>query len=254
MPSSAHHAHTTHCHHAHPAPPKVGVVLLALLGFNLGYALLEGWTSHHSHSLSILGDALHMASDALSLGISALAWYLAQKSQANNRPAPRWEQGAAWLNGLLLLGVALYMVVASLGRLQAPPVVQSPWLVPVALGGLLVNGLSVALLHPLQHTGQHTGQHAPTHAHPVAEDTQPTAQKLNLKGAYLHLWIDFAGSGVAVAAALGARFLGWYWLDAVLSLVLGLLFAPMSWRLVQDAWHLSKPTPPSPQKTPDAMD
>ena len=239
MHAASDHSHTPHCHHGHHGPPKVGVVLLALLCFNLGYALLEGWTSHHSHSLSILGDALHMASDALSLGISALAWYLAQKSQATNRPAPRWEQGAAWLNGLLLLGVALYMVVASLGRLQAPPVVQSPWLVPVALGGLAVNGLSVALLHPLQHTGQH----APTHPTHVAEATQPTAQKLNLKGAYLHLWIDFAGSGVAVAAALGARFLGWYWLDAVLSLVLGLLFAPMSWRLVQDAWHLSKPAP-----------
>ena len=63
----------------------------------------------------------------------------------------------------------------------------------VAIGGLMVNAASAAILHPV-------------HGH-----------SLNARGAYLHVLADLLGSVGTVIAALAVRWTGWLAADPIAS-------------------------------------
>src|SRR3546814_10009134 len=77
-----------------------------------------------TNSLALLSDAGHMLTDVIGLGMALAAIQLA------NRPARREDAGqhtfgmyrleilAAFVNALLLFGVAIYVLVATLNRLR----------------------------------------------------------------------------------------------------------------------------------------
>ena len=79
-------------------------------------------------------------------------------------------------NGAALVAVSLYVFMEVFQRFWAPPEVMGAPMMGIALGGLVVNLLALAVLHP--------GKSA----------------SLNLHGAWLHIMTDLLGS---VAAGLG---------------------------------------------------
>jgi cobalt-zinc-cadmium efflux system protein len=99
-------------------------------------------------SLALLGDAVHLATDAGTLG---LAWYAT--ATARRRPTARRSFGfhrtgilVATVNGAALAAVAGLLAAAALGRLQHPTAVSG---LPVLLVGgiaLLANGALGAYL------------------------------------------------------------------------------------------------------------
>jgi cation diffusion facilitator family transporter len=166
-----------------------------------------------SGSLALLADAAHMATDALGIGMALTAVTLAQRPARGRRTfgLQRLEVLAAVANGLLLLGVGVYVVVEAVRRIGDPPDIHSGWMLGVALVGLVVNVGSLALLHAKQ------------------------GESLNTRGAYLEVVGDALGSVAVIVAAVVIATTGWTGADVVASLAVGALVLPRAWSLLREA-------------------
>src|SRR6476620_7455001 len=114
---------------------RLGVVLgltLAVLAAEVVGAVVSG-------SLALLADAGHMATDAAGLALALAAVRLAQRPARGRRTFgwQRVEVLAAVGNGLLLLGVGVYVVVEAVRRIGNPPDIHSGWMLGVAVLGLV---------------------------------------------------------------------------------------------------------------------
>jgi cobalt-zinc-cadmium efflux system protein len=103
-----------------------------------------------SNSLALLADAGHMFTDVGALSLSLfVAWFSRQPSAPEKTYGYlRWEILAALLNGAVLLLVSGLIVWEAIGRLQTPEPVAGGLMMLVAVGGLVVNAASAAVLHP----------------------------------------------------------------------------------------------------------
>jgi cobalt-zinc-cadmium efflux system protein len=166
-----------------------------------------------SNSLALLADAGHMFTDVGALALSLfVAWFSRQPAAPEKTYGYlRFEILAALLNGAVLLLVSGLIVWEAFGRLQTPEPLRGNVMLFVAIGGLLVNAGSAAILHPV-------------HGH-----------SLNARGAYLHVLGDLLGSVGTVAAALIIRWTGWLAADPIASIVVTLLVVRSAWRLVREA-------------------
>ena len=196
-----------HAHPSHQGRLRWALVLTAL------FFVAEVVGGVISNSLALLADAGHMFTDVGALALSLfVAWFSRQPAAPEKTYGYlRFEILAALLNGAVLLLVSGLIVWEAFGRLQRPEELQGSVMLFVALGGLLVNAASAAILHPV-------------HGH-----------SLNARGAYLHVLGDLLGSVGTVAAALIIRWTGWLAADPIASIVVTLLVVRSAWRLVREA-------------------
>lgn len=157
-----------------------------------------------SGSLALLSDAGHMAADVVALGAALVATRIATRKDESGRRtygSYRAEVFASGLAVLLMLGVSLYVVVEALSRIGDPvDVATRPMLIVGGLG-LAVNGVSLLLLRG------------------------GASESLNVRGAYLEVVADTAGSvGVLVAGWLTAATGDPIW-DTVVALAIGVFIA-----------------------------
>lgn len=190
------------------------ILLIALL-FTLGFSLVEAVGGWVSHSLALLSDAGHMFSDALSLGLAALAAQLARRpaSARHSYGLVRAEVIAASVNGLLMLGVIVFIVVEAVKRLHAPESVQGFTVMVIAFIGLLVNIVVAVMLS----RGEHN---------------------LNTRAALLHVMGDMLGSVAALVAGAVIYFTGWLPIDPLLSIFVALLILVSTLNLLREALHV----------------
>lgn len=166
-----------------------------------------------SNSVALLADAGHMLTDVGALALSLfVAWFSRQPATPKRTYGYlRWEILAAFINGAVLLLLSAGILWESVARLSAPEPVQGGLMLGIAVGGLLVNAVSAWLLHG------------------SAESS------LNLRGAYLHVLSDLAGSVAVIIAAVVVQVVGWLQADAVASILVTLLIMRGAWRLVREA-------------------
>lgn len=187
--------------------------LAVVLGLTLAVLVAEVVGAVVSGSLALLADAGHMATDAVGIGLALTAVSLAQRP-ARGRRTFGWQRAeilAAVANGLLLLGVAGYVLVEAVRRIGNPPEIASGLVLVVGGVGLAVNLVSLAVLH--------AGRE----------------ESLNLRGAYLEVLADALGSVAVIVAALVVALTGWTHADTVASLAIGVLVLPRAWRLLREA-------------------
>jgi cation diffusion facilitator family transporter len=115
--------------------------------------------------------------------------------------------------------VAVSMMVESVSRLIAPETIDFTASLPVAVVGLVVNVVSVALL---QHKHDHDHLHPHHHDH-------------NHHAALMHVVADAFTSVLAIGALLAGRFLGWVFLDPVIGIVGGLIILKWGYDLTKRA-------------------
>jgi cobalt-zinc-cadmium efflux system protein len=202
--------------HDHPAPSarRSGERALALtLALAATYMVAEVVGGLVSGSLALLADAAHMLSDVAALTLSLFAAWMARRP-----PTPRHTYGlyrteilAAVVNGAALLAVSGFIVAEAWERLAAPAPVRGALMLAVAAGGLIVNGVGIALLH-----GEREAS-------------------LNLRAAFLHVLGDALGSAAAVVAGVLIWWRGWTWTDPVASVLIALLVIRASWKLLVEA-------------------
>ncbi|MPQ98333.1 cation diffusion facilitator family transporter [Modestobacter sp. I12A-02628] len=210
------HAHG-HAHgHTHVHGTASGAQrrrLAVVLGLTLGVLGVEVVGGVLSGSLALLADAGHMATDALGIALALGAVSLAQRPAAGRRTFgwQRLEVLSAVANGLLLLGVAVYVLVEAVGRIGDPPDIASGLMLWVAVAGLVVNLVCLEVLR------------------------RGRGESLTLRGAYLEVAGDALGSVAVIVAALVIATTGWTPADVLASVVVGFLVLPRAWSLLREA-------------------
>ena len=172
-------------------------LIAGFFGVELTFGLLTG-------SLALLSDAGHMAADVAALGAALVATRMATRADTTGRRtygSYRAEVFASGLAVLLMLAAAGYVVIEAIGRIgERVEVDTGPMLVVGALG-LVVNIIAMVLLRG------------------------GAAESLNVKGAYLEVVADTAGSiGVLVAGWLVWSTGNSYW-DTFVALAIGAYIA-----------------------------
>jgi len=199
-----------HVHHR-TGTGHVKPLIWSLL-LTLSFALVEAVAGWWSGSLALLGDAGHMTTDSLSLGLGVVAGFLARRP-AGARYSYGWGRAevlAALANALFMLAIIAAIALAAIARLQAPRPVAGGAVIGVAALGLLVNLLVFRVLH----RGEQT---------------------LNIRGALLHVLGDLLGSAAALTAGLVIVLTGWTPIDPILSLLICALILVSALRLLREA-------------------
>ena len=176
-----------------------------------------------TNSLALLADAGHMVSDAAALTLSLFAMWIAKRPPTAKRSFGyyRAEILAALVNGATLIAVSIYIFIEAYHRLYEPPEVMGKWMMVVAFGGLVINGIGLWVL------------------------SAGRSESLNVQGAWLHVLTDALGSTGAIVAGVFIWAFGWHWADPVASVLIGLLVIYSSWELVkQSTFVLMEFTPP----------
>jgi cobalt-zinc-cadmium efflux system protein len=184
--------------------------VLALTGLFMVVEAVGGWVAG---SLALLADAGHMLTDVGALALSLLTAWVAQRPANDSKTYGylRWEILAALVNGAALFGIAAWVVLEAVQRIQHPEPVRTGLFMVIAAAGLLVNLASLRVLHGARHGS------------------------LNARGAYLHVMSDALGSVGALAAAGIIALTGWTVADPLVSVLLSFLILAGAWRLVRDS-------------------
>ncbi len=187
-----------------------------VLALNAGYMVVEVIGGLLFGSLALLADAAHMGSDVAGIIIALIAQSLLNKppSARHTYGLMRSEVLAAQANGLLLVVTGGWVVYEAIGRIGDPPEIEGGWVAVVAAIGLLVNVVSAWLLFGARH------------------------DNLNMRGVFLHMLADAAGSVAAIAAGLAAFFGQLYWVDPTVSILIGVLVLASAWGLLKAATHV----------------
>ncbi|GAA2273135.1 cation diffusion facilitator family transporter [Glycomyces scopariae] len=170
---------------------------LVLIG---GFFVVELVAALLSGSLSLLSDAGHMAADVVTLATALVATRLAARPDTTGRRtygSYRAEVFASGFAVLMMLGTAVYIVVEAVGRIGSSPGLQVGPMIVVGALGLAVNLAAMWLLRA------------------GAEES------LNVKGAYMEVLADTAGSVGVVAAGLLVAFTGNAVWDTAVALAIG---------------------------------
>jgi cobalt-zinc-cadmium efflux system protein len=203
-----------HGHHNHPAAVAPPNLLPAALGLTLLFAAVEALAGWWAGSLALVGDAGHMLTDSLALGLAALAAWLARQppSSTHSYGYARVEVLAALVNAGFMLAVVIGICWSATARLMAPRPVAGEVVTWVAAAGLLINALVAWLLT----RGERT---------------------MNLRGALLHVLGDLLGSVAALASGIVISTTGWTPIDPLLSVFICALILASTLRLAREAVH-----------------
>jgi cobalt-zinc-cadmium efflux system protein len=187
--------------------------LFVVLGLTIVFMIVEAVGGWLSGSLALLADAGHMLTDAGALGLTLLSAWIALRpaNQSKTYGYQRWEILAALVNGAALFGIAGWVVVEAVQRIQRPQPIEAGLFLAVAAAGLVVNLVSLFILHGIRDGN------------------------LNTRGAYLHVLGDALGSAGALAAAAIIAITGWTLADPIISIALSMLILTGAWRLLRES-------------------
>ncbi|MFT5231296.1 MAG: cobalt-zinc-cadmium efflux system protein, partial [Candidatus Azotimanducaceae bacterium] len=208
--------HSHNHSHAHAHPDLKGKKLLLSIFLNIAITVAQVIGGLISGSLSLLSDALHNFSDVLSLIVSYVADLYSKKEASPERTFgyKRAEIIAAFVNALSLIIVAICLVYEAIHRFFDPQKIDSSIVIWLALLGILANGFSVLLLH------------------------KDSKSNMNMRSAYLHLMTDMAASVAVLVGGLLMKYLGWFWVDSVLTVLIAIYLVIMGYKLLKESFKV----------------
>jgi len=164
-----------------------------------------------SGSLSLLGDAGHMFRDVFALILSLGAIRIARKLPTKTKTFGfhRIEIFAAFVNGIMLLGICGFILYEAYHRFYTPVAIESTTMLAVAVVGLLVNSYAACRLH-----GSHD---------------------LNVRSAFLHVLTDLISSVAVIIAAVLIFFTDKTIIDPLLSIAIALFILYSASRIIGDS-------------------
>ncbi len=201
--------------HGHGQGANERALLIATL-LTGGFMLAEVVGGLVSGSLALLADAGHMLTDFASLALALLALRIARRPADWKRTFgfDRFSILAAFVNGISLFAIAIWIVVEAVHRLRDPGEVLGGLMLWVAAAGLVVNILAFWVL------------------------SRGDKANLNIRAAALHVAGDLLGSVGALGAALIIIFTGWTPIDPILSVLVALIILRSAWVVVRDSGHI----------------
>ena len=206
------HAHDHHHGGDENNASRIGLAALLTGGFmvvELGGGIVSG-------SLALLADAGHMLSDFGALALAWIGFRMARRPATLQRTFGfrRFPVLAAFVNGMALFLVAAWIVYEAIVRLNDPHPITSGLMLWIAVGGLIVNLISFAVLHGADR------------------------DNLNVRGALLHVAGDLLGSLAAIIAAVIIMTTGWTPADPILSVLVALIILRSAWSVTAQSAHI----------------
>ena len=177
-------------------------------GLEIVYGMISG-------SLMMMGDGVHMSSDAISLVLSLVAVILSTKAATKNKTFgyKRFEPIAAFINGLTLIIIPIFIIIEAINRMITPIDIVTNQMLIVGTIGLIVNVIVGFIL---------------TKAN----------SNLNIKSALLHVVADLITSVSVVIAALGIKYFGLTWLDPIGSILTSFIIIAGGVKITKEALNI----------------
>lgn len=207
---------STHEHHEHSHGRRSAKSLRRLkiaLALTFVYMIAEAVGGWWVNSLALVADAGHMLTDVAALSLTLFAiWFAARPATSRKTYGYyRLEILAAFVNGIALVLLSIWIIYEAFERWQNPPEIAGTQLTFIAAGGLVVNLIAAYLLHA-------------DHKH-----------DLNIRGAFLHVIGDLLGSVAAVVAGVLIAVYGWVWADSLGSVLISAIIIFGAWRLILES-------------------
>jgi cobalt-zinc-cadmium efflux system protein len=201
---------------AHTHGATSGTKLWLSLALTLIFVAVEAFWGWRGHSLALMSDAGHNASDALALGLAAYALWVARRP-ANRDKTFGYHRVAiltALANAGALVVIALAIFVEAVHSFLHPAAPRGVVMMAVAAAALLMNTVIAFWLRDASH------------------------HSLNARAAYVHMAGDALSSFAVLIAGLLIHLTGWTLADPVVSVVIAAFILYSSWGIIGDATNI----------------
>lgn len=190
------------------------VLRLSLIA-TLGYVLLTLIAGLRAHSLALVSEAGHNASDALALVLSFVAvWF--QSRPATDRKTFGYQRAgvlAAFLNALALIVISGWIAFEAIRRFSHAIQVRPGIMMYVAAAGVVMNGIIAALLWRVSHD-------------------------VNIRSVFIHMLGDTLSTAAVIVGGAVILLTGRSWIDPALSLAIATLILWSSWGIVRETLNI----------------
>lgn len=193
-------------------------ILWASLIITIIFTVIEFVGGIVANSLALLSDSFHMLSDVLALSLSMVAIYFASKAPTQKYTFGflRLEIIAAFLNGLALMVISIWIMYEGIVRIIHPQQVESGLMVFIASIGLVVNViLTLILVRSLK-----------------------KENNVNIQSALWHFMGDLLNSVGVIVAVILIHFTGWYIIDPIISIIISLIILNGGFKITKNAWKV----------------
>lgn len=199
--------------------------LYVTLFLTLFFALMELFGGMFSNSLSLVGDSFHMFSDVLALGASMVAIYFEAK-----KPTEKFTYGflrlevvVAFLNGIVLMLIAVGMIYESVIRFFNPREIDFGSMFFIALIGLIFNIVITWILF----------------------SSTKKENNINIKSAMLHFLGDLLNSVGVIISSIIIYFTNFVYIDIIMSVVISVIIFIGGYKISKEAFFILMEAVPS---------
>jgi cobalt-zinc-cadmium efflux system protein len=186
------------------------------LALTLLFVVLEFFFGLRTHSLALLSDAGHNASDALALGLAAYAVWVARRPATHGKTFGYHRVAilTALANSVALVVIALAILVEAWQVFLHPrPIVAGP-MIAVAAVAVFMNTVIAYWLRGESH------------------------RSLNARAAYIHMAGDALSSLAVVIAGVIVHFTHWTLADPIVSVLIAAFILYSAWGIIVDATNI----------------
>ena len=168
-----------------------------------------------AHSLALISEAGHNASDMLAIILSFVAVYFQSRPATDKKTFGYQRAGvlAAFVNALALIVLGLWIGISAIQRLYAPVTVEPKLMMMVAAAGVLMNGAIAGLLWKF-------------------------SGDVNIRSVFLHMLGDTLSTAAVIAGGAGILLTHMQWIDPVLSLIIAGMIVYSSWGIVRETLNI----------------
>lgn len=190
-------------------------VLMVSLAATLCYVIATLYFGLRAHSLALVSEAGHNASDMLAIALSFVAVYFQRRPATAEKTFGYQRAGvlAAFVNALTLIVLAVWIGISAIHRLYAPVAVEPRLMMYVAAAGVLMNGAIAALLWN-------------------------SARDVNIRSVFLHMLGDTLSTAAVIAGGAAILLSGMMWLDPALSLLIATMIVWSSVSIVRETLNI----------------
>jgi cobalt-zinc-cadmium efflux system protein len=187
-----------------------------VLIINLVFLAIEVAGGILTNSLALLADAGHMTTDVGALILALFMAYISRRPATPERTFGllRAEVLGAFVNGaalVLIVGLILWEAWKRFGNVSH---IDGPFMLVIAFAGFLANLVSAIIL------------------------AKGRKENINVHGAFLHMLSDTMGSVGAVIAGVVIWQTGWYPIDSIASVIIGILILWSSWGFLKETMNI----------------
>jgi cobalt-zinc-cadmium efflux system protein len=208
-------------HHHDNLANRKSLILPIFLNMGITAAQIIGGLL--SGSMALLSDAAHNFSDVLSLILSYIAAKLSLRERTLKKTFGFKRAGifAAFINAATLMIIATILIQEAIERLMNPKPIDADIVIFLAALGIIFNGISALLVK------------------------KGASDDINIRSAYLHLFTDMLTSVAVFIGGFAIIFLGWYWIDGVLTIGISIYLLISSWSVFYESLRIFMQFTPS---------